>query len=568
MKKLVPILSVASAITLAGCSYWPNGYKPDSAINLDKNAPKAAWSQASDTPIKQVHYVNQGWNNQKRTDFWHLSQGSRFLPYKMFLNLEQRDSRDLILEAENIIKYRYIPQEKNAWNPDGLPIGFAKDQQLDKDKNSVEAEYVGLTCSACHTSVVTYKGNAMVIDGAPTQADFQSFFTDMTAAMTATYMDPKKFDRYAQRMLGDQSNNKEARHELQRELGEWTRVRTDRERMNHTKVAYGNARVDAFGEIFNAVSATNLRVPENAAPPDAPVSYPFLWGTAQSDVVQWNGIASNKPPGPLARNAGEVLGVFGDIQVSDRFGTLGYKSSVQITNLAVMEKWIEKLHPPKWPDALPAIDQEKAARGEKIYQLNCAGCHQIVKPMQTYRSVMVSQPSVGTDPVMAKNALRTGYTGVLQGKKQSVIAGDKFKANAAKAEILKNQVLGLLLNQPVTTINAAGIEYLKVKSSRPWENPESYKARPLNGIWATAPYLHNGSVPTLDDLLKKPEDRPETFKVGSWDIDPVKVGMAQNSASTFVFDTKLYGNSNKGHTYGTNLSPYNRKALIEYMKTL
>lgn len=568
MKLKLTGLCLATTAILSGCNYLQPSNK-DLALN-NNDAPKDAWSSASEEKINTVHYMKQGWDDGTRADFWHMSQGSRFLPYDMFINLEQRDSEKLILEPDNIIKYRYIPQNKSYWNPDGLPIGFTKDVQKNRnDSSKIEASYAGLNCSACHTSVITYKGDAMLIDGAPTQADFQSFFTDMTAALKATYMDPKKFDRFAERMLKEQSDNPEARQQLLTELGEWTRIRNDREQMNKTKVAYGNARVDAFGEIFNAVSATNLRVPENASPPDAPVSYPFLWGTAQSDVVQWNGIASNKPPGPLARNAGEVLGVFGDIKVSNRFGKLGYKSSVQIKNLAVMEKWIEQLHPPAWPeDILPAINQDMAARGAKIYELNCASCHEKVAPMDTYRSVMVSQTEIGTDPVMARNALRTAYTGILQGQKTGVIGGDKFGEEALKAEILKNQVLGLLINQPFSTLTAAQIEYLKVKSSRPWKNPESYKARPLNGIWATAPYLHNGSVPTLDDLLKKPEERPETFKLGSWDIDPIKVGMAQNSASAFTFDTRLYGNSNKGHTYGTNLSPYNRKALIEYLKTL
>lgn len=566
MNKKLTGLCLATTVALSGCNYLQPSNK-DLTLNPG-DAPKETWSVASGQPVENVYYMNQGWEDGIRADFWHMSQGSRFLPYDIFINLEQRDNKNLIIDPDNIIKYRYIPQKKSYWNPEGLPIGFAKDTKKDKSTNT-KTDYVGLNCSACHTSVITYEGSAMLIDGAPTQADFQTFFTDLTAALTATYMDPKKFDRFAVRMLGDQSSDAEARHALQTRLGKWTRIRTERERMNHTQNPYGNARVDAFGEIFNAVSATNLRVPENASSPDAPVSYPFLWGTAQSDVVQWNGIASNKPPGPLARNAGEVLGVFGDIDVNTDSEELGYKSSVQIKNLAIMEKWIEGLQPPVWPgDILPPVDQEQAARGEKIYELNCASCHEKVAPMDTYQAVMVSQTEVGTDPVMGENALKTAYTGILQGKKSSIIAGKKFGEEAAKAQILKNQVLGLLLNRPLTTLKATQIEYLKVQESRPWKNPVSYKARPLNGIWATAPYLHNGSVPTLDDLLQPPHKRPVTFKLGSWEFDPVKVGMKQNSAATFTYDTTLRANNNSGHTYGTNLSPYNRRALIEYLKTL
>ena len=96
-----------------------------------------------------------------------------------------------------------------------------------------------------------------------------------------------------------------------------------------------------------------------------------------------------------------------------------------------------------------------------------------------------------------------------------------------------------------------------------------YRARPLNGIWATGPFLHNGSVPTLMDLLSPPSDRPSTFKVGNGTFDPNNVGFkpAEND-SNFVFDTSKKGNSNKGHIYGVNLTDSEKVALIEYLKSL
>jgi hypothetical protein len=98
----------------------------------------------------------------------------------------------------------------------------------------------------------------------------------------------------------------------------------------------------------------------------------------------------------------------------------------------------------------------------------------------------------------------------------------------------------------------------------------AYRARPLNGIWATAPYLHNGSVPNLYDLLLPPTHRPKFFYVGSWEFDPVHVGVETGSpfAGSFTFDTRLPGNSNSGHEYGTSLSEPERMALIEFLKTL
>jgi hypothetical protein len=95
----------------------------------------------------------------------------------------------------------------------------------------------------------------------------------------------------------------------------------------------------------------------------------------------------------------------------------------------------------------------------------------------------------------------------------------------------------------------------------------AYKGRPLNGIWATAPFLHNGSVPNLDELLKPPAKRVKKFKVGSREFDPVHVGF-RSDVGDFDFDTALPGNSNAGHDYDREFTADERLQLIEYMKSL
>jgi hypothetical protein len=94
-----------------------------------------------------------------------------------------------------------------------------------------------------------------------------------------------------------------------------------------------------------------------------------------------------------------------------------------------------------------------------------------------------------------------------------------------------------------------------------------YKARPLNGIWATAPYLHNGSVPNLVELLKPAAERAPTFHVGSREYDPVNVGFKDDPAQP-LFDTSVPGNSNKGHSFAAPLSNEERRDLLEYLKSL
>ena len=99
--------------------------------------------------------------------------------------------------------------------------------------------------------------------------------------------------------------------------------------------------------------------------------------------------------------------------------------------------------------------------------------------------------------------------------------------------------------------------------------PPRYKARPHNGIWASAPFLHNGSVPNLWELLKKPEQRVTSFHVGSWEMDPVNVGFVTGAGpASSELVTSIPGNSNSGHAYGTELSDTEKRELIEHIKTL
>jgi cytochrome c peroxidase len=147
-----------------------------------------------------------------------------------------------------------------------------------------------------------------------------------------------------------------------------------------------------------------------------------------------------------------------------------------------------------------------------------------------------------------------------------------FKPTDSVALITAYITAGVLNGQ-----DPAGTHRIRDAATLFWEgmpDMNAYKARPLNGIWATAPYLHNGSIPNLEELLKAPNERATAFCLGTAKFDPELVGYpalrdaSQSCGAQFKLDTSLPGNRNIGHNYGTRLSPPDKKALIEFVKSL
>ena len=562
--------------------------------------------------------LDQGWSQEIRQKFWFTSQGARILPYTWFMWLEQANSTELFRSVNHMDTLRYLPIESSTANPAGLPIGFV----MDKNKKNAEP-WVGLTCSACHTNQINYQGVQMLIEGAPTLANFVKFFSELIIAMDQTDQDESKFERFAKKVLAD-NYTKASAEELHTQLTQVTFNLSQRQLVNALPSDYPSdftsyARLDAFGNIQNAGSAFALHDTDNKNFPTAPVSYPFLWGTHQSNVVQWNGSAPNTPIiGPLIRNMGEVVGVFGSLNMEkaswwDRlFGKkIDYSSTINMHNLGLLEKWVKQLRSPQWQQTpLPPVDPVKAAAGSIVYQEHCASCHQVIPHSEEgkeYKATLTPLNEVGTDTATAVNATdHLSKSLFLEGTKKMILLGDKFSEITASIDIPANGVVGLVLKDPVKALEAGLIPELgdknklnkrsledlvkenmkkrlamsqskksgKLATQQPDLSSLVYKARPLNGIWATAPYFHNGSVPNLWEVMTKEEDRVTEFWVGSREFDPVNVGfdtskgMSQFHVYKLGTKTIQLGNSNRGHTYGTELSDDQKWAVIEYMKKL
>jgi hypothetical protein len=551
-------------------------------------------------PAQKVRLA-QGWTDAQAEEFWYTPQGSMLIPYSWFLKLEQAKNQTLFRDDANMDRLRFIPWGKSPRNPDALPIGFTKGNERGHDD-----EMLGLTCAACHTQVIEYTdGSGQVkhlqIEGGASMADFQTFVTELQAVVDATLAQQDKFERFAEAVAGASSGPKadDLRNQLTAFAGDFGR-RNARNKPDHEP---GYARVDALGNILNEVLVTDLGVASNQRPPNAPVSYPVIWDAHRQDFVQWNGSAPNADPGPLLRNIGEVLGVFGRMKFAPRKNHLANypDNSVHVDNLKSLEGLLESLQSPTWPGDLPPIDQAKANLGKNIYANTCNGCHPVVdRTAKTMINVhMVPVKTVGTDPDVAVGFFtRVADTGPLEGTPIFLNLRETFAKTSPAALVLRNAVFGVQmgdggigLSPHITPIEgdlrtaAANVRSdleLKVQEQRsaiegllkppPQLASPMYKARPLNGIWSSAPYLHNGSVPTLRDMLRKAEERPKEFYVGSRKYDPVNIGFQSTSSERGVnfyrFDTSVAGNSNAGHPFGTDLSDDQKLQLIEYLKTL
>jgi hypothetical protein len=578
-------------------------------------------------------YLAQSWSDTDRQWFYTTPQGSKLIPYDWALALERASDQTLFF-ADGLARLGYLPNAKDSkTNPDGLPVGFVRDKGLKED-------HLGMTCAACHTSALAYNGTTYRIDGGPADADLFGFLAEISESLSATSASQSsaKFQRFAKR-LG--KNNIVSRTVLYNELRKFSHSFADFVNATTSTTSWGRARADAFGAIFNRVTAIDLppappslakNIPANNRMPNAPVSYPFLWDTSWHNVVQWNGSAPNQLAIlRLARNVGEVLGVFADIKIrKPGFLHWYYESTAKRINLLEIEDRLAKLRSPRWPAGFPALDATKVQRGKDIYeQQKCLKCHAVATPGVFQEVVMTPLSDAGTDPAMTTvAATRQAETGILEGVPELIIAGPKFGPTALAGKITFNAVLGAIVS-PIpddwflgAPSRAATKTALAVTSTRKGEGSENdlrndllsrlhrdlskthdssdattndpvkadlakalqdierahtaapptglaYKARPLDGIWATAPYLHNGSVPTLRALLMTPASRPKTFYVGSRDFDPVNVGFdTAPGPDRFLFDTSIPGNFNTGHDWGTSLSNGDLEALLEYLRSL
>jgi hypothetical protein len=638
-----------------------------------------AWIDSRIVPADSVvatTWIPQGWNSHDRQTYYYTPQGAfvKDVRYDWFQNLERPWSKDRFSDPKYLRSYGFLvdpaPPESR---PDLVPV-----VGLTRRYDAIRGEsFLDLTCAACHTGEIHAMRNgtrvAVRIDGGQAMHDITSdrmggFGSDLLASLSATYLNPFKFQRFAKNVLGE-SNTSEARKTLRTNLGTVAaailkQAIIDKRFYKHQE---GFGRTDAIARISNNVFATHLEA-ANYISGDAPVNFPPVWSIWKFDWVQYTGSVRQ----PMARNVGESLGSGATYYILDPYGRPvsredQFNASVEINGLDKIENTLRKLQPPSWPEeVLGAVNRPLAEQGRQLFQKHCQHCHgpqaadavrmKMESPLKDPAKgdehwVMTLLPTgdIGTDPQAARNFYATrldlsksgitldelrkqlrptfeaDYQRRIEYLKTRLAApgmaapscAETAKTLQAKLEELTKETLhqyidtqlanvdlsrvaiGQGLNYIVTMIRAQSYEAMGLPPGDPkqavldgfgqLDTPQvvqSYKARPLAGIWATPPFLHNGSVPTLYHMLVPANQRPSKFWVRSRLLDTRHVGLTSdaNEPGAFLFDTAVVGNSNIGHEFragyrpwkpgnppsngviGPELTDAERWAIVEYLK--
>jgi hypothetical protein len=491
-----------------------------------------------------------------------------------FKALEEPQGTALISDRTNLARFGFLVDDV----PEGqLPVGFTPFELGG-------ATMVGLGCAACHTGQINYKGVGIRIDGGGGLQNSALFTSTIGKSVMATAAEPEKFDRFARRALGDKYGA-ETKNQLQEAFALAAVKAVNQGGYENLHGVYpvdeGFGRLDALQRIANTLLGDDLHYQANKKPATAPVRLPHIWDAPYFDWVQYNGSVRQ----PMIRNAGEALGVKAQTNFVNAAGMTPpepavWATSIPVWDMEATEGDLRKLKAPVWPKQLPAPDTVLAyAKGKPLFEENCAGCHAPRPfarkdwPGVTFLQVpVVDIKEVGTDATLLTNFLDRTYDASSLGITQPISAGEGLWVVTEKVKDFQYKHGA----KPVPEEQWAAFD------GYGWPNEVrgtcGYKARPLNGIWANPPFLHNGSVPSIYDLLSPVAERPAVFWIGNREYDPVKLGY---DASEFPggtrIDTAGLGNSNAGHEFanatragiiGRALSPDERLAIIEYLKVL
>jgi len=474
--------------------------------------------------VDEYVWLDQGWgadqNAELRQRFYYTPQGTSLpqgasraaVRYRWFVNLELPWSTGRFAAPDHLRRYRFIVDPApSPTNPDQLPVGFTR--RLDP---GIGEQVLDIGCAACHTAELHFtrdgRTRAIRIDGGPAMHAFAdmtpgNFGPELLAALMNTAWNPWKFERFAARVLGP--GWPAAAPRLKQELNATIFAMLGSGQNNPLRGLYpvqeGFGRTDALGRLGNTVFGDHLDS-SNYQRSAAPVSYPYLWNAWKLDWMQYNGSVAQ----PLARNMGEAMGVGAftslvsgtrePLPAAERF-----RSSVDIAGMQRIERTLQRLRPPRWPEEIfGPIDHARAARGQQLFIARCQECHgphvseparqQATAPLKAsnemeWRIEVIPLEHIGTDPNAAMGFLTRRY--------------DLSKTGLENAE-LATALRPLLIRHLARDVRFRLREVARAREGEPGHGPLGAAAAswPDPDVDAT-PSLPTAAFSDLDTLLAK-----------------------------------------------------------------
>jgi hypothetical protein len=420
-----------------------------------------------------------------------------------------------------------------------LPIGMSR-----RSYQGIERTF--LNCAACHTSTVRDNPQSVpkVYTGMPANTfdimAFQKFFFScgVDGKFSKEYIIPE-----VRRLLKERGEDLDLidryavypaaiwimREQLLRLRGRFEWVLKE--------PLWGPGRTDTFNPGKAGYFHFDMgKIPENEL--KASVDFPSVWNQRQKTGMHlhWDG------------NNGKVV----ERNKNAAFATGATPPTIDLASIGRIETWLLDVKPPPYPYA---IDKAKADRGGQIYAGYCAACHGAN-----------GQQFTPKEPLHETECLKPGESEDIYGPTVGKITPIAEIGTDRRRLDSFSSLLAVNMGTPYAGTPYRFCHYRKTFG---------YANMPLDGLWLRAPYLHNGSVPTLIDLLEPGDKRPAQFYRGYDVYDPAKVGFIANvgeegGRSYFKYDTTIPGNGNRGHegkAYGTELSAEDKSALVEFLKT-
>ena len=566
--------------------------------------------------------LQNGLTKENRIRYYSADEGIQYLPVDVLMAMDRPVGDGLGLYEERMFDHpERFGLYPNFVNPNGPPLGIT---------SSTDPSYVpmaGLNCSTCHTTVLQYGSKIAIIDGGQSLFAIDRFIKEMVFGLISTLTSPEEFskfwDRYQARVaarsgkselaksapehdlegffqsdeyrfvkaalkerslppqdLRDFETRMAKRHPIRQASGTTTLTShpypTQAELSSgldmyvylvrrfaffyaQTKYASNppGSTVSESGlgrsnpwSVTKNMFAQNVEGLDQADWPTSsggPVNTPVIWSFNRQHYVFWSGVTNSM----LERNLAQGVALVTDFNWSTK------ETTVSARKLQAVSTYAEMIRPPKWPEAwFGPIDRLKAKQGKAIFGSRCLGCHDPESASTGIAGSDLNYLDVGTDPEYTK-----GQIASFNGKDLFADVLAPFLAQVKAGVYAREQ-----------TSDPLPFEWGRLPSV--WRRPKSNQilARPLWGIWASAPFLHNGSVPSLRELLKPARQRVTSFPVGSLtynvhDLGLDKTSWYYSSTLTVSCPTGCTGNSNAGHEFGVDLSDPDKDSLLEFIKS-